>query len=137
MAVERSTVVDGSPHEAYEAVRKLLNVQIEMGAFKVREDEPGREWGLLWKGPLASSRYLFRFHPEGESTRVDATLWLGGPLGPVHMVLRRRGNRKHVDRILADVKRRVEDGEDVDGLGDEEEWDAADDDAAEDAERSD
>lgn len=114
MAVERSTVVDGSPQEAYEAVRALLNVQIEMGAFKVREDDPGREWGLLWKGPLASSRYLFRFQREGESTRVDATLWLGGVLGPVHMVLRRRGNRKHVDRILADVKRRVEDGEELD-----------------------
>jgi hypothetical protein len=114
MAVERSTVVDGSPREAYEAVRALLNVQIEMGAFKVREDDPGREWGLLWKGPLASSRYLFRFQREGESTRVDATLWLGGALGPVHMVLRRRGNRKHVDRILADVKRRVEDGEELD-----------------------
>jgi hypothetical protein len=113
MAVERSIVVDASPHEAYEAVRELLNVQIEIGAFKVREDDPGREWGLDWSGPLASSRYLFRFQPDGESTRVDATLWLGGPLGPVHMVLRRRGNRKHVDRILADLKRRVEDGEEL------------------------
>ena len=72
MAVERSTVVDGSPQDAYEAVRALLNVQIEMGAFKVREDDPGREWGLLWKGPLASSRYLFRLQREGGATRVDA-----------------------------------------------------------------
>ena len=135
MAVERSTVVDASPQEAYEAVRELLNVQIEMGAFKVREDDPGREWGLLWRGPLASSRYLFRFHPEGELTRVDATLWLGGPLGPVHMVLRRRGNRKHVDRILADLKRRVEDWDDADDEdeGFDDEWS----DSSGDAERSD
>lgn len=114
MAVERSMVVDASPQEAYEAVRELLNMQIEMGAFKVRENDPGREWGLLWSGPLASSRYLFRFQAEGELTRVDATLWLGGALGPLHMVLRRRGNRKHVDRILADLKRRVEDWADAD-----------------------
>ena len=109
MAVERSTVVEASPQEAYEAVRELLDVQIELGAFKVREDDPAREWGIFWKGPLASSRYLFRFSRQGESTRVDATLWLGGLLGPVHMVLRRRGNRKHVDQILSDLKRRVED----------------------------
>ena len=114
MAVERSTVVDASPQEAYEAVRELLNLHIEMGAFNVREDDPGREWGLFWSGPLASSRYLFRFQVEGELTRVDATLWLGGALGPLHMVLRRRGNRKHVDRILADLKSRVEEWDDAD-----------------------
>ncbi len=118
MSVERSTVVEASPLAAYEAVRELLNTQIEMGAFKVREDAPGREWGLFWRGPLASSRYLFRFYLEGESTRVEATLWLGGVLGPLHMVLRHRGNRKHVDRILADLKRRVE-GWDDDGLDDD------------------
>ncbi len=128
MAVERSTVVEASPHDAYEGVRELLDVQIEMGAFRVREDEPGREWGIIWKGPLASSRYLFRFEPVGESTKVEATLWLGGLLGPVHMLLRRRGNRKHIDRILSDLKRRVEDGEDVD---DGVEWDDDDDDGAE------
>lgn len=127
MAVRSTTHVRASPHDCYLAVRQLLGKHVEDGAFKVREDEPGRAWGMAWEGPLATSRYLFRFEPEGDGTVVDAELWLGGLLGPVHSVLRRRGNRVHIESILSDLQSRAEaDGDDDDW--DEDEWEDRDDD---------
>jgi hypothetical protein len=104
MPVRRDTFVDASLLDTYESTTELLHGHIELGAFKVWEDEPGEKWGIFWSGPLASSRYLFQFRPEAKGTRVEVSLWLGGALGPVHHLLRRRGNRKHVDKILSDLK---------------------------------
>ena len=124
MPVRRHTFIDASPLDTYESTTELLHGHIEHGAFKVWGDEPGEQWGIFWSGPLASSRYLFQFRPEADGTHVEASLWLGGALGPVHHLFRRRGNRKHVDKILSDLKALAEsdeefttDGSDVDNGG--------------------
>ncbi len=114
MPVQAETFVDASPGETYESTRDLLHGHIESGAFKVLEDDPAREWGIFWKGPIASSRYLFVFRGQDGGTQVEATLWLGGVLGPVHNLLRRRGNRTHIEKILRDLKALAESDDELD-----------------------
>lgn len=111
MAVERSTFIDAPPDDAYDAAREFLSAQVEDGAFAVYEDVPGERWGIKWSGLLASSRYLFEFRGEGSGTTVDAKLWLSGLMGPVHSLVRRRGNRTHIDGILRGVKDLAESAE--------------------------
>ncbi len=111
MAVERSTFIDAPPDDAYDAAREFLSAQVEDGAFAVYEDVPGERWGIKWSGLLASSRYLFEFRDEGSGTTVDAKLWLSGLMGPVHSLVRRRGNRSHIDGILLGVKNLAESAE--------------------------
>ena len=111
MPVRRDTFIDASLLDTYDSTCELLHGHIELGAFKVWEDEPGERWGIFWSGPLASSRYLFQFQAEADGTRVEASLWLGGALGPVHHLLRRRGNRRDVDKILSDLKALAEGGD--------------------------
>ena len=111
MAVERSTFIDAPPDDAYDAAREFLSAQVEDGAFAVYEDVPGERWGIKWSGLLASSRYLFEFRDEGSGTTVDAKLWLSGLMGPVHSLVRRRGNRSHIDGILRGVKSLAESAE--------------------------
>ncbi|MCZ6707866.1 MAG: hypothetical protein O7A71_07975 [Chloroflexi bacterium] len=111
MAVERSMFIDAHPDDAYDAAREFLSAQVEDGAFAVYEDVPGERWGIKWRGLLASSRYLFEFRDEGSGTTVDAKLWLSGLMGPVHSLVRRRGNRSHIDGILRGVKDLAESAE--------------------------
>lgn len=109
MPVRRETLIDAGAEIVYEEARRLLRRHVEDGAFKVTEAAAGERWGIAWSGPLASSRYLFQFDEDAEGiTHTQATLWLGGALGPVHHLLRRRGNRRHLDDMLKDLKAAAE-----------------------------
>ena len=111
VATTRSLRIACDARRAYAAAVGVLTPHTEEGAFHVVEDAPPRSYGIAWRGPLSSARYRFILSDEGTGggeTLVTATLWLGGLLGPLHRLLRRRGNRDHLDELLRAVKERVE-----------------------------
>ncbi|MEE9277200.1 MAG: hypothetical protein V3V06_02215 [Dehalococcoidia bacterium] len=114
MPIRRAIRIQSDPRTTYDAARELLLKHVEKGAFIVTEDEPPHVYGIGWQGPLASARYRFDIEADGAETRVQGALWLGGMLGPLHSLLRRRSNNKHVDLLLDHIKQRAEGHDDGD-----------------------
>ena len=108
MPVRREAHIDADPQAAYEAVRNVLSPHVERGSFLVWEDDPGAFYGIASKSAAGSARYRFALESRDNGTHIEGTLWLGGILAPLHAVLRRRGNRKHVDDLLDRMKRAAE-----------------------------
>ena len=144
MPFRRETQVDANPLTTYEAVRTVLSPHVEGGSFLVWEDEPGAFYGIASRTTTGSARYRFALEPHDAGTRIEGTLWLGGIVGPLHSLLRRGGNRRHVDDLLNRMKRLAEgelpeeddafDDEDNDAFDDEDDDDYDDDDGDDDEE---
>ncbi len=108
MPVRREAHIQARPQASYEAVRKVLSPHVDRGSFLVWEDEPGAFYGIASQSAAGSARYRFALTPHEGGTHIEGTLWLGGILAPLHSLLRRRGNRKHVDELLDRMKRTAE-----------------------------
>ena len=114
MAIRRSLRIDRDPHTVDAAVQAALAKHIEDGAYEVTEHEPAHRYGIGWHGPLAAARYRFEIEELADQSdgttavELHATLWLGGVLGPLHALVRWRGNRNHLDRLLESMKKRTE-----------------------------
>lgn len=117
MPIRRSIEIETDAFTAYKAARKMLSKHVDGGAFEKTDDEPGRVYGIGWDSRLASARYRFEFEDSDHGVTAYGTLWLGGVFGAIHIWLRRWGNRRHLDKLLKQLKRSAED-RGGDGAGD-------------------
>ncbi len=97
-------MLDCSRATADSALRAVVGPFAQAGAFRVVTDQPGAVYEIAWQGPLTSARYRFQLVEQADGTEIRARMSLGGVLGPLHTGLRRRGNRDHLDVLLARIR---------------------------------
>lgn len=107
MTTRRRTIHAGTT-TVHAAAKTVLHPYVTEGAFAIREDAPPEKLVISYVGLLTGARYRFQFRPAKDGTEAVASLLMGGLLGPLHHVLRFRGNRKHVDQLLARIAREAE-----------------------------
>ena len=107
MPFTREIVLDADPAVAYDALRTVVQPNVDIGSFEVTIDEPPDDYGIAYLNPLSSSHYRFHFEPVSEGTRVEARLWLGGLLGPMQSLFRFRSHGKHLDQLLVWVEKKT------------------------------
>ena len=104
----RRRTIHADAATVHTAAKTVLYPHVTEGAFAIREDAPPETLVISYVGLLTGAQYRFQFLAAEDGTEAVASLRMGGMLGPLHHVLRFRGNRKHVDQLLARIAREAE-----------------------------
>ena len=78
-----------------------------MPPFEITVDEQDAEFGIAYMNAFSSSHYRFTIQEMEDGTRVEARLWLGGLVGPIHSLLRFWTHNRHLEQLLAGVERKA------------------------------
>lgn len=110
----------------YDALRETVAPSVDgEGPFEITSEREDEEFGIAYDNRFSSSRYLFRIEEVEEGTRLEATLRLGGLIGPFHSRLRFWSHNRHLDKLLRGIGGRAEEIADLDRLAESEAADAA------------
>jgi len=107
MPFRRDIVLDANPATTYDALREMVAPNLDDGAFEITVDEPDVEFGIAYMHLISSSHYRFNIESVEEGTRLEAELWLGGLIGPLHSMLRFWSHNRHLEKLLDGVERKA------------------------------
>ena len=96
--------MNANPLMTYDAIRTVLAPHLDIGTFTVYLDEPGKSYGISSRTMAGSAHYRFELEQNDGGTRLRIILRLSGFLGPIHMVLRRKGNKRHINHLIDTIK---------------------------------
>ena len=93
----------------YDALRETVAPSLDGGGpFEITAECEDEEFGIAYRSMLSSSRYHFYIQEVEEGTQLEATLRLGGVIGPLHSFLRFWSHNRHLDKLLGGIGKRAE-----------------------------